>query len=300
MNRLYPIRIGAVLLALLLFSALIAAQDETADEDLPEIEVYRSSESFNVPILPAPWTLTDQDGTAIFEHTEFGARIEITAPRTLDDDEAIAEALRTLGIDEPGESLVDDRIGIPNGTWTQQVYSAEDTSISALALVRRDRTFVMTLVEESPAYDAYHLAVRTPIENVQDVPQIDDGIALALDTLFSEPFPDDASREIVSVGSGDWLRLETDERTIAALQFGGITYTLFVTGDVDAVALADAFNTVFLGFFITPENDGFLYLGLGVTALIFVVFLGSMWIRQNNAKKDLALIEELARDDNNS
>ena len=62
----------------------------------------------------------------------------------------------------------------------------------------------------------------------------------------------------------------------------------------DLAALADAYNRTLLGFFVTPDNSQYLALALAVVLVILGTLLGSLYWRERNVRKDLALLEELA------
>ena len=47
----------------------------------------------------------------------------------------------------------------------------------------------------------------------------------------------------------------------------------------------------------TPETLNFLYLGLGVTAVLFFGYIGSLFVRHRNLQKDAELIRQLAEDE---
>ena len=72
-------------------------------------------------------------------------------------------------------------------------------------------------------------------------------------------------------------------------------------GTVDALPeLANAYNTTLLGFFITPNNSGYLYLGLAVVlGILFILAFSIVW-RSRSLEKDLAVIQQLANDESDS
>lgn len=278
----------------------IAAQDE-AEADLPEIEVFRSSAGFNVPVVELDgWENQSEGDTALFVNAALDATINVVSVNTLDDDEAITTALSALVADDlPAEPFYTGRVGLLNGTWTQTIYQLEETTISSLALVRSRSTFVVTLVETSPDYDAYQLIIRTPqAENDAGdlVADFEAGVAQAAATLtLFDGEPDDITAP--DLPGGEWLTFQYADGAIVGFEFEDTTYTytMQVTGDTSgAEAIAQAFDIVFLGFFITPNNDEYLYLGLAVTFAIFALLIGSFVWRYRNAQKDLQLVEQLA------
>jgi len=291
-----------LLLALLLSVSALQAQDE---EELPEIPYYRSSSSFNVPLLQLEgWANQNMNDYALFVNEALNARIQVTAVKTLDDNEAIQTAVAALYDGDLPEARHSSRIGLANGTWTQQLFSAGDTSISAFALVRRDKTFVVTLIEDSPDTTAYQLAVRTPTSDNTDedgtpLPDFAAGVDLAATTFLGEDavFSLDNSTALTVLNTDAVLNqysVDENELAVFALQFDFITYATFADNGETAQQLGEAFNTVFLGFFITPDNSNYLYLALSVVTVIYVILIGSMWLRYRNVQIDMALVESLS------
>lgn len=280
-----------ILALLALFALPLLAQEDASEEELPEIEYYRSPVGFNVPVLGEGWLEQGDGETALFVNEALSAQIQVSAVGTLDDTEAIQTALVDILADD-AEPLYSDRIGLTNGTWTQSIYQDGDTTISALALVRSDRTFVVSFVEDSPEYDAYQLAVRnTDVESTDS----QEGVTNSIDRLLEVDVDAAESVTLLELPSGDWQQYDYgDELDAYGLVFRGISFTMLVTGDGSGGAeLADAFDTVFLGFFLTPNNDEFLYLGLATSALIMLVLVASLWWRFRNARQDLQLLEQL-------
>lgn len=291
----------SALIVLLVLGSLVQAQEATEEPELPTIEIIRSSTGFNIPVLGAPWINRSVDDVALFVDEVDQAQILVSVAYTLDDVEAMRTTLNKV-LPEP---LADDatptfenRIGLPNGTWTQHIYERGDRTISALALVRSDRTYVVALIEDSPAYQAKHLAVRPTVAEGAE-PDVAEGITLALQMLGSDLVmaePDQVVTEQLPSGSWQERIYEGDPQNMAmGFQFDAITYTLIVTGEhSSAAALADAFNTVFLGFFVTPANQNYLNLGMAAVVIVFVVLIGSMWTRYQGLKKDLQMVDQIA------
>lgn len=291
-----------IVCALLLLVVPIMAQDE-AEEELPEIEVFRSSAGYNVPVVALDgWDNQSEGGTALFVNEALNATINVVSVNTLDDEEAIDTAIADLtNADLPEEPFYTGRVGLLNGTWTQTIYQFDDTTISSLALVRSRSTFVVTLIEEAPDYDAYQLIIRTPqAENDEGelVADFEGGVTEAATTLalFSGDPTTITSPELPG---GEWLEFQYEDGAIVGFEFDdtSYTYTMQIVGETaGAEDIAQAFDSVFLGFFITPNNDEFLYLGLAVSLGIFVLLIGSFVWRYRNAQKDLQLVEQLAED----
>jgi hypothetical protein len=295
----YWIRAAAVF-ALLVLTVVLHAQEDA--EELPEIPYFRASSSFNVPVLQLEgWQNQSTPDDALFVNDALSAQIHVTAVRTLVDVEAIQTVVASLYDGEIGEPLRESRIGISNGTWTQQVFSADDTSISSFALVSvsSDKTFVVTLIEDSPDYNAHYLAIRSPQIDAETT-DFAGGIDLAVQTLLGEgssfELVDHSDLTVLGLPSAqNQYSTANSELSVFAQEFDDITYATISTGDIEsATQLGEAMETVFLGFFITPDNSDYLYMGLAVVAIIFGALIGSMWLRYRNVQKDMALVEELA------
>lgn len=307
MQKMQKLWIRAVVIfALLLTTVALHAQED--EEELPEIPYFRGSSGFNVPILELEgWDNQHTDDDAIYINADLNTRINVTMVRTLDDNEAIQTAINALTDSEHSEPFVDTRIGLSTGTWTQQLFSTDDMSISSFALVRGDRTFVVTLIEESPDYNAHQVAVRSPILSTTDdgtvLTDFAGGVDLAVQTFLGEDvsftLTDSVDLSVLGLVSlQNQYSTDTNDVTVFAQELEGITYATITTSDAEtATQLGESVESVFLGFFITPDNTNFLYLGLTMVALIFGVLLGSMWLRYSNVQKDMALVEELSEKD---
>lgn len=295
-----------LLLALLLLLALpIAAQDAQENEaaeaeaELPVIPYFKSSTGFNVPILET-WANQSDGATASFTNEELQARIFVTAYDGLDEKAAIRRALETLlgaEASAAAESRYEGLVNLADGTWEQELFLSGDQSVSALAKTREGRTYVVAFVEAVPAAETWMFVVQNPPQTTEADPL--PGVREAAQTVLSLELPavPDAV-EAVSLPSGTWTRASysAEDAQVAAfgLVFGSATYVALTTGDTEAkAAAADAFNTIFLGFFLTPDNSLYLYLGLIVTAVIMLGLIGSMLWRINNARKDARMLAAL-------
>jgi hypothetical protein len=313
------IRAAAVALLLLMAGLTAFAQNSqaqdvqdtapAAEDDLPEIDYIRSPTGFNVPVLGGNWDNVGDNITARFVNEDINAVLQVTSVDTLDVNEAIVDAIsEQIDGDLPDEPIYRDRISLTSGNWTQVVYQIDDVTVSALGVLRSDTSYVISLLENNADADIYEVIVRAPLpESAETIPEEIDpaiGVQVALEALFEdegfEAEPD--TSELAQLPSGQWRRTTyaTDDLTITthSFQFGSTTYVSITDGDTQLSAeSADAFATVFLGFFITPVTTNFLWLGLGSTALVFGLLLFSMYWRSRNADKDLELIEQLAEED---
>jgi hypothetical protein len=295
---------ACIVLVLLLTTVSLYAQE--TEEELPEIPYFKSSSSFNVPILQLEsWDNQHTEDDAIYVNESLNAQIRVTAVRTMNDIEAIQTAIAAVYAGDLPAPFVESRIALLNsGTWTQQLFFVGDTSISAFAYPRSDRTFVILLVEDNPDYMAHQFMVRSPITgNDADGEPITDfagGVDLAVQEFLGEgaAFTLENSTDLTALGLPSVENTYTTDAgtlTVFAQELGGITYATITTSDIaTAEQIGEAVETVFLGFFVTPDNTGYLYLGLTMVALIFGALIGSMYLRYRNLQKDMALVKELA------
>ena len=81
--------------------------------------------------------------------------------------------------------------------------------------------------------------------------------------------------------------------------FGNDSFLALAKGPIGVklATLADAYFTVLLGFFITPDNSGYLALGLAAAFVTLGLLVFSYFWRARSLDQDAALIRHLARAD---
>ena len=123
-------------------------------------------------------------------------------------------------------------------------------------------------------------------------------IAAALEA-FSLGSGDDLSEpQAAALPGGEWLLQSSETVTAMSRVFGNDSYLAIAEGDADSLPeLASAYHTSLLGFFVTPDNSNFLWLGLAAVFGILGSLLFSFVWRERHLQKELAFIQELARDD---
>lgn len=294
-----------LVVGLLLLALPLHAQEET-DEAEETVPYFQSTSNFNVPLLDSEgWVSQGDDERADYVNESLNARIDVTSVDTQDLQEAIDTLLAQM-MDEPlPEPFYTTRIGIPTGTWLQALYSSGDVSISAFSVVRNLRSYVIVFMEDDPEMDIYHLVVRAPFsenEAGEQAPDVALGVQETMTALLGDFDLEPESSEVVVQATGEWLvyNYPTADTPLQmrTLQLDTVLHMAFTRGDAtNSAALSDAFQTVFLGFFITPDNEEFLYLGLAFVAGIFLVLLGSYGLRYYNARKDYALVQQLAEEE---
>jgi|GEM_PF-4213267 len=285
-----------VLLLLLLTPILVFAQEETGEPE--EIALLRLNSNFSVPELPG-WELETGDETVLYTREDISAQIYVRIVDTLN----VAEAIETTIADvesitaETGDPILERSIGRNNGTWNYVIYSDGDTSVTAYGLLKSNQVYVVLFAEESPDYDAYHVALRPEIQMLQE----DTNLAInamstqAITLLIDENTGDALSTRNPADDNPNWIEASYEnDVTTASYLFDGIVYVTVVEGNSElATQLSNDFDTVFLGFVITPDNIEFLYLGLAFSTVIMLALLGSMFLRYQNIKKDMLVLDQL-------
>ncbi len=276
-------------LALLTNGAVMANDGEEAGAP------YFQSRAFNVPILDG-WDDQSGEGFAQFHLAEAQATIRTTT-RTLSDPIAAAEAelamLTSLRVPPPTYS---DKVNLADGTWQVLVYDLEEeTTASVMARTAEERVVVISFIERDPAARTAMLTLARSDESHEDAAR---EMILASDAL-AETMPSYlAQEESVTLASGEWSVYAGEGMTAMGLVFGNDSYVALQQGEQgDLAALADAYNRTLLGFFITPDNSQYLALALAAVLVILGTLVGSLFWRERGLRKDLAVLEELAREE---
>ncbi len=274
----------AALLLALIGGSWAVAQDEVA---------YYQSAAFNVPIL-AGWQDQSAEGAAQFHWPAAQATIR-TAMASASDAQAGAEADLTswLGTN-PGVPVYSGKVNLADGTWRVLAYDIdESTTASVMARRAGERVIVISFLESEPTSRTWMLVIAQADEML-DTPEPEmDG---ALGQLTQLRLDDLEAAGTSALPGGDWLVFQSGTAQAAGSIFGNDSYIALQEGALgDLTALADAWQSTLLGFFITPDNSLYLGLGLAISLLILAALAGSFLWRGRNLRKDLALIEQLQK-----
>lgn len=292
-----------VFVLLLLLPLAVLAQDDGAEEG--DIAYLRLNSNFSVPEIPG-WDLTVENDTILFNRDDISAQIYVRIVDTLDTSEAITTAIEDIeavNIDT-ATALYEGRIGRSNGTWNYRIFSDGDFSVTGYALLQSNQVYVVLFAEESTEYDAYHLALRssnsTPV-TLEEINTVINEQALAtINNLIDADFEGEpVSTRKPAQDNERWIEAEyANGVTTASYFFDGIIYVTLVEGNGELAAdLSNAFDSVFLGFVITPDNIEFLYLGLLFSGGTLLALLGSMFLRYQNIRKDRRVLAQLEAED---
>lgn len=266
------------------------------DEEEPPVVPYFQSSAFNAPIIEG-WEDQSTDNIAQFFHADAQATIRTTVINS-DDPAAGAqqdlEALLDTELDTPTYS---EKVNLADGTWAVLVYRVDDeTSASAMARLDEGRTFVISFVESNPDVEIIMTTIAHAEDSEQDDPTPE--IATAIETFTSASLDGLSDPETMTLPSGEWTSQSVDDVTAMGWVFGNDSYLAIAEGDIDNLPeLASAYNSSLLGFFVTPDNSGYLALGLGVVLGTLALLAFSIIWRARNLQKDLAVIQQLVADD---
>jgi len=283
-----------LLFALLLIVGTVVAQDTETDTKA-KIPFVQLNGNFSVPEIN--WVTETGDNFVWFVNREINAQIYVTVVDTQDVSEAISQTIPTLSNDKFDAPFLDGIAARTTGTWTVQLFESGDTSISAYGMLQSGKVYVVLFAESSPNYKAYNYPIRPEIL-VPAEDEVENMLISSSDTVLKTVLSQDVTDAEISYPSADnsrWILAQYSD-TLATTDFlyDNLVFVTMVDGDTSSITtLANAFDTVFLGFVITPDNSEYLYLGLTFASVIMLALLGSMWLRYKNVQKDMALLEEL-------
>ena len=275
-----------------LLIALLAVGMASAEDIEVKTAAYFQSTTFNVPLLE-DWENQSADDIAQFYLAEEKATVR-TATVAAADVIAAAEAdLAALTGAQIPAPIYSDKVNLADGTWHVLVYDLDEaTTASVMARRAGERAVVISFVERDPAARTVLLTLARRDDAHDDARR---EIALAIDAIGGSLPSIQEQAENVILPSGEWVVYTGDGTTAMGMVFGNDSYVALREGAAgELAALADAWNRTLLGFFITPDNSRYLALGLAVVFAILGTLVGSLFWRERNLRKDLALLEQLA------
>ena len=285
---------NARIILVVLLAALLACGGVTANDNDKTVPYFQASE-FNVPILDG-WEDQSTAEIAQFYLSEAQATIR-TAIVPVND--AIAAAERDLeellGADI-GQPVYSDKVNLADGTWNVLVYDIDAaTTASVMARRHEARSVVISFVESDPAARTVLLTMARTDEALEGAaPEIARAIA-KLTGIALQELDDEGATELPS---GAWAMYRRPTLAAMGMVFGNDSYVALQEGQLgDLAALAEAYNLTLLGFFITPDNSGYLALGLAATFIILGLLVLSYFWRARTMRQELALIEALGREE---
>ena len=273
------------LLLLILATYSVLAQDE--EKTIP----YFQSSAFNVPRLGG-WEDQSTDTVAQFYYGPANATIRTAMASEEDILTAVRRDLRDLVGTAPGDPIYDGKVNLADGTWRSLIFEPDDvTTISVMARKAGSQTAIISFIERDPAARTVLLTLAQADDSLEDAsPEIARAakIIAGIDMNYLAPV------EITALLSGEWIIYEGDGFTAMGMVFGNDSYVALQEGAPgDLAALVEAYNRTLLGFFITPDNSGYLALALAAVFVILGGLLLSFYWRWRNLRQDLAMIARL-------
>ena len=284
-------RLAAGLLWAFLTTCSLLAQDEAGRSVIP----YFQSPAFNVPILEN-WEDQSSESIAQFYQPAAQAAIRTRIVRTDDVVSAAEQDLQAWRGSRVEAPVYQDKVNLADGTWTVLVYQIDgDTTASVMARQDEAGIVVISFVEDHPAARMIMVAIAHSGDARGDART---EMATALEAFNISSRGDLSEPQTVMLPSGEWLLQSGEAVSVMGRVFGNDSYVAIAAGAVDNLPeLADAYHTSLLGFFVTPDNSDFLRLGLAAVFGILGILLFSFVWRGRNLQKELALVQELARED---
>lgn len=285
---------NAILRLTALFLALLSGAIASSQDGETKLAYFQTA-AFNAPVLPG-WEDQSREQVAQFHLAAAAATIR-SALADADDPIAAAEAdlASWLGV-EVGQPVYQNKVNLADGTWSVLIYDI-DAGSTASVMTRRagGRFAVISFVERDPAARTIMLAVARGEAAHEDASA---EIAQAAEALNAAEFSALDAGAGVELPSGEWATYAGERHLAMGMVFGNDSFIALQEGEIgDLETLADAWNRTLLGFFITPDNRIYLALGLFVVFAILGTLVFSFGWRARGIRKDLALLDELARAD---
>ncbi|MDX1991927.1 MAG: hypothetical protein SF029_06045 [bacterium] len=297
-HRRAAMLIRLLLVVLIGLLALPALGQEAAE--LPEIPYYSASDPaarFNVPI-PAGWADQSTAEMAHFVNGDLQADIYALVVPNTDALVAVETALAQVLPDETVAERYYNAVTLSNGAWLEALYTTpEGGSVTAFGQTRGDQTYVLIYV--SRAVSDFFMLVTQPEVNAEGRYEVEAGIEEAINDLYPGESHIITETDTVQLSNGEWTRFTFEPRNDLPLRAiaqarSDAVYIVVENGSEGFLESANkVFYTVFFGWFVTPYNDPYLYLGLGATAVIVVGLIGSIALRYRNLQKEAALVAQL-------
>ncbi|MDX2139097.1 MAG: hypothetical protein SF123_13490 [Chloroflexota bacterium] len=267
----------ALLVALLTIGT--AAAQETAQEPITLNFYTHPTDRWNV-LIPPGWDNQSTDDYALLVNETLGAEIYALSAPTTDVDAALAQAI-LLFMPDAGQGTPLDEVNLTTGAWQQRAFQMVDGSAAVVyAQVYEGRTYLIIYRNRAGALP---FVVRTESRVADSA-----GAQAALSAAFAQvgvAAGDSTSIEAPTVENG-YFRARYDGYSALTRSTSVITADVILApGDGADAAHGIAF-TVVRDFFLTPQTDNFLVLGMVASFGILALFIASLLIRRRNLARD--------------
>jgi len=131
-------------------------------------------------------------------------------------------------------------------------------------------------------------------ENLLENPAlVEDGMIEAA-RLINPAITAPVTTETIPQGTSS-ITIQTFDGGITAIGSprGSSVYTVVGSGDTDMLNRTSAYFTVLNDFFLTPDTQPYLFLGLGLASAIMLLLLVSLLLRWRGLLRDEAALREL-------
>lgn len=285
------IRIFTTLLIVLAFALPTLAQDAEDEtvEALPVIPYYTSTQGarqFNIPI-PAGWSVDDTHPEYLqFSNDQADGDFYIFHNHVSDSETAVQSAIDIIASDSAPTLRNHSEISFDGLIWEVSIYDGTNGSnISAFSQVRDEDVYTIIYLNPNAEYAFYIYAAEGTVESVIE--------AIFPEETFTHQTTVDGlwGQHIYNSETADG---ETKPLYVLEQGRGNNRYTVIQHGEGETInAVSRSLYTMLFGFFITPDNSGYLWLGMAVSLGTILVLIASIVMRYRNAEKDLQTIENL-------
>jgi hypothetical protein len=280
-----PYRTLLILLLALLTFGTASAQEATSEPITLNFYTH-PSDRWNI-LIPPGWDNQSTDDYALLVNEALGAEIYALSAPTTDVDAALAQAILLFMPDAgPGTPL--DEVNLTTGAWQQRAFQMADGSAAvAYAQVYEGRTYLIIYRNRAGALP---FVVRTEA-------RVEDGAGAqaALAAGFAQigvAAGDSTGIEAPTVENG-YFRATYAEYSALTRSTSVTTADVILAPDAAADAAHGIAFTVVRDFFLTPQTDNFLLLGMVVSFGIMALFIASLLIRRRNLARDEETIRAL-------
>ena len=290
------------LLLLVLLLGIVFAASAQEDEELPVIPYITSAESvesFNIPI-PDNWENVGTAGQPHLVNDGVAGDIYIVTVGSNDIMTGQVGSIQQILPDFEGEPRATGELNLDGDIWTQSVFDLPDgDNVTAFSVLRDEVVYSLVYVNQEPDSDFYMVAVRP--EGNLDV-SVDSGVAEAMRRVYPDFDGEPETTSTVELSNGTWTLYEydnVDNQPVSVLGQlrGNTTFVVIERGTANKIETVNkAFYTVLWGFFVTPQTQSYLTMGMATVFGTVIVLVFSMFIRFRNLQKDEALIRQLAEE----
>lgn len=276
--------------AVMLMSASALAQDATPIPLNIDQDLYNHESGWHIRI-PAGWTNESTADYARF--TLDGEMIFVSESVENNADDAVRETIGEAGLDAAMESNSYSVLTLNNGQWTQHLFGTDVVGtprLSAHTQQYEDRFYVLLYITS---------AGSQPIIVPTDNPAV--GVADAIrqynptQSVTSADIPVDGDNPQRATYT---LDLSSGGEALTAIGRTISSSTFVIVGTASQADLIEhsIYFTLLNDFFITPNTQPYLWLGLALGFGVLAILIVSLIVRYQNLKRDEAALNQVMSD----